>query len=1199
MNLSEVQIGTYDVSTSCNSSGNGIDTSYLGTSVVNLYRGKPYVFRAIASSGANLGIFIDFNRDGDFDDAGEMIGSENNNGSYDSVRSFMALPTSLKTGTTRFRAIAVSSSATSAMIPGNACGALVSMTGASGQSIDFTINIAAYSTDLYVKGFSVPANYSCANSAQPMSVIVQNLGSSSVTSVPITIKSTNTSGTTTTLTQTFSKTMLPDEIDTFSFTSTVSTSTTGIYKFAVYTTLSGDLDHSNDTFRVNMHSTPSVAAPKIVNADICGYNKVTLGAASTTTNSKTLWYKKLSDIKPFFIGDQYSTPTTLTRDTSFYVESTAILTDSLTTQFFGARSNYGEFVDMTAKTDITMDSFNLDLANTISKTETIRIYYRKGGSYKGYETDSSTWTLAGIKTVYPNGAGTPTRVAIGGIVIPAGQTYGMYFAEDPSAQNRQFFYDAGNTYVQNDALLITGATTTGSFFPAASGLTPGRLWDGTVYYHPKACTSGKYVVKARVRAGIPGMTYSQGTPYHGYFNGGIIQNPDAVCPRDTATYQLSGPTNYGNSGYGTKWKIVSVSVKAAGGTLLNDTLTTKPTSTSNFSIRVIPNKTMADSQITISVVAISLVDSCFVNLTRVINVGSLPHANFTFTPACQGADVTFSDSTIVPSGVYLSHIWDFGDGSSATTANPTHNYTSAGSYNVTEKVITQAGCVDAVTKTYTGIPKPKTNFITTASCVGQVDSFVDKTVTSGTITKYYWDFGNGKRALIAKPTTTYTKAGIYPVIYAIQVSTGCIDTLRRTITIVDLPKANFTYSVGCAGTVSNFTNTSTGSTGDSLSYFWDFGDGVTTSTKKNPSNIFFVSQAYSVTLTVRSKYGCTATKSVTVTPPTAPSAKIGMVPACTGNPIKFSDSSSYSSTGFASRKWYFSDSTTSTNAIESKTFTKAGKYAVALVVKNNGGCEDSVIRVFNVYDAPVASFSAQEVCVGKPTEFTNSSTVSNGTPTYTWDFGDSSATSSDKEPSHTYPRAGFYSVTLTVAAGNCSSSLVSTVIVNAGPSITFSATFSGRKVTFHPSVTSYTSYFWDFGDSATSTDVSPSHLYATAGGGHNVKVTVVDANGCTSTYGTTITAIAAQNQNHYEVKVYPNPFTGVTHLTYTLDKRSVTKVVLQDINGREVQVVKAAGMETEGQHDVGVDANNLASGVYLLKVIVGDQVYNERIEKLK
>jgi 5-hydroxyisourate hydrolase-like protein (transthyretin family) len=93
--------------------------------------------------------------------------------------------------------------------------------------------------------------------------------------------------------------------------------------------------------------------------------------------------------------------------------------------------------------------------------------------------------------------------------------------------------------------------------------------------------------------------------------------------------------------------------------------------------------------------------------------------------------------------------------------------------------------------------------------------------------------------------------------------------------------------------------------------------------------------------------------------------------------------------------------------------------------------------------------------------------------------------------------------------------------------------------------------------------------------------------------------IHSQDENEYSVKVYPNPFTGVTHLTYTLDKRSVTKVTLQDLNGREVQVVKAAGMETEGQHDVSVDANNLASGVYLLKVIVGDQVYNERIEKLK
>jgi hypothetical protein len=127
-------------------------------------------------------------------------------------------------------------------------------------------------------------------------------------------------------------------------------------------------------------------------------------------------------------------------------------------------------------------------------------------------------------------------------------------------------------------------------------------------------------------------------------------------------------------------------------------------------------------------------------------------------------------------------------------------------------------------------------------------------------------------------------------------------------------------------------------------------------------------------------------------------------------------------------------------------------------------------------------------------------------------------------------------------------------------------------------------------------------IFPSSTGVYHVCLTVADGNNCVTTYCREInlaTGIKNTNQNNYGVNIYPNPFSHGAHLDYTLDKRSLTKVVLQDMNGRDVLLIKASGMEQAGEHNLTFDASGLSSGIYILKVIVGDEVYNQRIEKLK
>ncbi len=70
------------------------------------------------------------------------------------------------------------------------------------------------------------------------------------------------------------------------------------------------------------------------------------------------------------------------------------------------------------------------------------------------------------------------------------------------------------------------------------------------------------------------------------------------------------------------------------------------------------------------------------------------------------------------------------------------------------------------------------------SVVNLTAAFTDLSYTSsGTITDYYWDFGDGDTASAQSPSHTYSTTGTYVVTFAIYTTTGCTDTLRDTISI--------------------------------------------------------------------------------------------------------------------------------------------------------------------------------------------------------------------------------------------------------------------------------------------------------------------------------------------------------------------------------------------------------------------------------
>ncbi len=125
-------------------------------------------------------------------------------------------------------------------------------------------------------------------------------------------------------------------------------------------------------------------------------------------------------------------------------------------------------------------------------------------------------------------------------------------------------------------------------------------------------------------------------------------------------------------------------------------------------------------------------------------------------------------------------------------------------------------------------------------------------LTGANVTGWLWDFGDGATSTAQNPTHSYTTAGPHTVSLTASNPNGS-DMVRKVAYIAVDTTANFTATPteGVAPLDVDFTD---GSTSDTTSWAWDFGDGAT-STAQNPSHQYAAPGKYTVTLDVTGGFG--------------------------------------------------------------------------------------------------------------------------------------------------------------------------------------------------------------------------------------------------------------------------------------------------------------------------------------------------------
>ncbi len=239
-----------------------------------------------------------------------------------------------------------------------------------------------------------------------------------------------------------------------------------------------------------------------------------------------------------------------------------------------------------------------------------------------------------------------------------------------------------------------------------------------------------------------------------------------------------------------------------------------------------------------------------------------------------GQSITFDGSKSTSLAGPLTYTWNFGDGttSSGSSAMQNHVYAAVGSFTATLTATDPYGGSGTATTgvTVESLPIARAGG-PYASDVGLPVTFdgSKSTATSGTISSYAWDFGDGSIGVGVAPSHIYGAVGTYAVNLTVTDSLGITSTpVATTSSIVSLPQAD---TGGPYATTADLDLALDGSNSKSfvgdgvLTYDWHFGDNTPDVVSEFVKHNYGKTGSFTVNLTVTDSHGGSSTMATTAT----------------------------------------------------------------------------------------------------------------------------------------------------------------------------------------------------------------------------------------------------------------------------------------------------------------------------------------------
>lgn len=418
--------------------------------------------------------------------------------------------------------------------------------------------------------------------------------------------------------------------------------------------------------------------------------------------------------------------------------------------------------------------------------------------------------------------------------------------------------------------------------------------------------------------------------------------------------------------------------------------------------------------------------------------------------------------------------WNFGDGSSSTTLNPTHTYTTAGSYNVCLTLSFDGGCHSTICHQVIiyqpGADSCGANFTVnavTATPLGRRFTALPWDSQQRPVNKVCWTFGDGHDTCVLysnggpnlmSVVHNYAAYGTYNVCVTIYYDGGCQSTTCHAIvvappivTVVDSCRADFDiHSVSNDPLARSFPAIPWSSTQQPVTTVcWYFGDGRDTCINYSGTTAAYTVEhhymsygTYNVCVRIYYLGGCQSMKCKPVVvlppppPPTNDSCHVGIniLPSTSANTLEKHFSVALLTNQTPTKVcWYFGDGSpevcvvqpsppTTTSLSMGHAYAHTGNYNVCIKVWFANGCIAYNCHNVEVTSSGYCSAFIHDTLVGQQVVLFNGyafSSPGDSIVSYHWTFGDGTA-ANGQIVTHTYANGSNYQACLhTVSAAGC------------------------------------------------------------------------------------------------------------------------------------------------------------------------------------
>jgi PKD repeat protein len=339
--------------------------------------------------------------------------------------------------------------------------------------------------DATVTAFYEPI-FNCGNTSTSVSVVVRNLGSATISTLPVTVLATG--GLTATLSSNFSVSLPFGAIDTLLVGTLNTANLTAPVTLTAFAQLSNDEDNGNDTLVRQLYFIPTQPQP-LPAAVVCPTATTDTLFATPLPGVTYGWFASQSATTPVDTGNAFGYNPML--QTDWYLGYAPLALDVLSTSTNLANNyNGGVMFNIQAKKNIAIDSISVVSGYPMGTNFLFEVYYIANSLVSGNEQDPNPWILH--ETITATSTGIPQRLALTTpLTIAAGTHYAMYlaypcYAVPVTTTTPQVF--------SNSSLIITPGNALLSKF---NYTIPNKQFSGSIYTHEIECSTTRTLVQTQ------------------------------------------------------------------------------------------------------------------------------------------------------------------------------------------------------------------------------------------------------------------------------------------------------------------------------------------------------------------------------------------------------------------------------------------------------------------------------------------------------------------------------------------------------------------------------------------------------------------------------------------------------------------------------------------------------------------------------